>query len=113
MSDVNHTPGPWEVVADQFETGQFQVVDVATQCSIIDSYNGGCASDPSPTEYFFSEANARLIAAAPELLDALVDLLPHAEKAIEELNAKMCGSLYPAINDAKVKRARTAIAKAK
>ena len=46
--------------------------------AIVDS-DGTTVCNPSP----MGEDNARLIAAAPELLDALVLLLPYAARAIQ------------------------------
>lgn len=67
------TPGPWKAeVAERSYPDQAQVIDAPTKCSIIDTYNSGCASDPCPDEVFFSPENARFIAAARTALPALV-----------------------------------------
>ena len=58
------------------------------------------------------DANIRLITAAPDLLAALIELLPYAKRRIHELNDTMVGSLYPMINEAKLERGEDAIAKA-
>lgn len=70
MSNTTHTPGPWATA-----------VVVKDFVSVIDEKNGQYIADV----YYRSdddgnnetEANARLIAAAPELLDALVSLTDH------------------------------------
>lgn len=72
--DAKHTPGPWEMgEAGSWEDGLRTATeyfvrrpgdDVAIASDIIDP-----ANDDTP-----SEANARLIAAAPELLAALKEL---------------------------------------
>ena len=69
-----YTPGPWvahrnsafwEIDADTSE-GLFKLGDV-------------CASDPEHPDGGLQEANARLIAAAPELLEALEMMLDMSE----------------------------------
>jgi hypothetical protein len=65
MSEIKHTPGPW--VFDEDE------------CSEIPALHLYCADSKNPFHGSRSEeelkANARLIAAAPELLEALQRLL--------------------------------------
>lgn len=64
MSEVKFTPGPW--LAQPPEGGRWYPWDVVAECEIggfICQTSGNC------------EANARLIAAAPELLAALKNLL--------------------------------------
>lgn len=63
MSDKMHTPGPWKVAAaslDVWEDGGYTICEVYPP------------SANSPEKV----ANARLIAAAPELLEALEMLMP-------------------------------------
>lgn len=48
---------------------------------------------------------------ADELLACLVDLLPCARKYLLELNKKMIGDLYPAINVGRIERAEAVINK--
>ena len=55
MNGFNHTPGPWRIVGDEVASGMTQIAEVYR------AVNGS--------------ANARLIAAAPELLDALQVML--------------------------------------
>lgn len=72
--NTKHTPGPWEVAeAGSWKGGKRTSTeyfvrrpgdDVAIASDIIDP-----ANDDAP-----SEANARLIAAAPDLLEALIEL---------------------------------------
>ena len=67
-----HTPGPWEVKrVERFHVG----------------IPGQIGADPAD---FLTEANARLIAAAPDLLQALVQLLD----AID--NPRMCRAEFEA-----------------
>lgn len=101
---VPHTPGPWRP-------------NVAGGADLIDARKRlvARAYDPEDDDAVTREAaaNARLIAAAPDLLAALEDLLPYAAREIKRLNDTMVGSLYPAINLAKLDRAEAAIAKAR
>jgi hypothetical protein len=57
---MSHTPGPWVVDADE---GRILATD-ARQTIVVDSF-GGSISNPAVL------ADARLIAAAPEMLNAL------------------------------------------
>ena len=50
-----HTPGPWRIKFDEFE------------CEWVINWKGGYAE----VNGWFSEDNARLIAAAPDMLEAL------------------------------------------
>ena len=89
---TKHTPGPWHVDTED------QDADIHSGFGMVAKTMGhGHAQDGEGT------ANARLIAAAPELLDALqsmVSQFPEAElRADPDLHAS-------------VKRARAAIAKA-
>jgi hypothetical protein len=58
---TKHTPGPW--VARQSAHGPIDIFD-SQERDVVTVYGGGV-----PSEH--KQANARLIAAAPELLDAL------------------------------------------
>jgi hypothetical protein len=78
MSDINatHTPGPWAVVRSNSAEGAdvwWIVGNIGSHNSEKDigSVQGGC----SPTH----EADAALIAAAPDLLDALYRIKTEAE----------------------------------
>lgn len=66
-----HTPGPWEV--EQGINLCWGVVDPHTKNEICRLYN--CREDP----LYNSEANSKLIAAAPELLYACRALLYHCQ----------------------------------
>lgn len=65
---MKHTPGPWHVGGPNKCT----IYDKHGQ-RLANSFEGVMATQRTDSE---CEANARLIAAAPELLDALVNLLP-------------------------------------
>ena len=64
MTDTTHTPGPWRVL---HKTGVFPMDS--------DCWTIGTAEQHRKEH----EANARLIAAAPDLLAALQEVLPLAE----------------------------------
>lgn len=101
MTNDKHTPGPW-VTEDRTSKGAgFSVIatDVHYSCSGVAHYAG--------------EADARLIAAAPDLLEAL-------EQIIWKLRRKEMVASCPErfefakidINDAVIRLAREALAKA-
>lgn len=87
---AKHTPGPWryrgwpskriDAGAEPFNSGQIAEVDTyGTKGYGID---GKSAAKEA-------EANARLIASAPELLEAVKDLIEYAE--IQEVDLYICG----------------------
>lgn len=76
MSDtatqVMHTPGPWELSEHKNSDGRCVVLANGIVLALV------CARASSPAsgrQYFEKDANARLIAAAPELLAALKHLV--------------------------------------
>lgn len=75
MSNQSHTPGPWElegrkIVSTSNSLIKFGYINKFNRKVIV--YQPWLYSDPSGNE---SESNARLIAAAPELLEALEGIL--------------------------------------
>lgn len=62
MSGAKHTPGPW--VWQHWPDGQNTVATQATLGTVANVWTSGAGVD-------IDKANARLIAAAPELLEAL------------------------------------------
>lgn len=103
MSD--HTPGPWVEFCDQGSTVAIMPAGRDGDVCVF--------SDPYPTP-----ANARLIAAAPDLLEAaqLLEVAEDERQYCEECEGEgepeACGTCFPMFDDARVKR-RLAIAKAK
>ena len=101
MSKAKHTEGPWTLRPLNEEIGEYEIVgprhsDETGESEYIAVVCGGLPE---------SEANARLIAAAPELLEALEELLSAVDKA--------CGTAIPRGSfSAARKAARDAIAKA-
>ena len=92
-----HTPGPWHI---DTEDGGARILD--DDELIIAGIYGFSAPDRDGQE----DANARLIAAAPDLLAALKGLLESIQDVERETNT-MYGTLDGALADA-----RAAIAKA-
>lgn len=88
MSEVRHTPGPWAYI----DATQVAAMGFAPKCVIkagdkqIASFSWHTDSPWFPTKAE-SQANARLIAAAPDLLEALKDVLRIADRATTEFDA--------------------------
>ncbi len=85
MSTAKHTPGPWKTLhSDLSQTAQYIVIDEgAVKKSMRSVRLIGIASDGNP----HCEANARLMAAAPELLAALRNLLAVSVSGADEIEA--------------------------
>lgn len=66
MSKAKHTPGPWEAVGNLVRSPMFQPDGLPRGVQIVECMDG--YFQPFTEE---AKANAHLIAAAPELLDAL------------------------------------------
>ena len=60
--DLEHTPGPWE--ADGFEVYAFEECEYHPVAD--------CTPTKSCREKYIGEANARLVSAAPDMLEALI-----------------------------------------
>lgn len=79
MSKQQHTLGPWKYFG-AFNGSDFTVTkknDEHTKIAVISFEHSGMEEAKSPTE---ATANARLIAAAPELLEALKDLTEYVDQ---------------------------------
>ena len=108
---TEHTPGPWRGVEQDGGTWALLSLSVhygpiLAGARFID-VNMGIGSVAE------NEANARLIAAAPELLDALHDTLAHFESIIARIDDG--AKIYPADRaalDARFRQARTVLAAA-
>lgn len=80
MSTTKHTPGPWRAVIDSDFTPGIDADDIGESIVVIGPNNlstdlgiwGRCREE--------AEANAHLIAAAPDLLAALQTLVEQAER---------------------------------
>lgn len=100
LTDLKHSPGPWrladtDVVADAF----------GEEVLIAGVYAGGYTRGGNGNRERL-EANARLIAAAPELLEALKAILADCGETT------MDGYVENSIHSDEVNKARAAISKA-
>lgn len=103
MGESKHTPGPW--IATASDNGEWGI-DAASGWGIA-TVAGSAGDGPGNDE---SDANARLIAAAPELLEALEHLVDQGEK--QRKAAVFGGSLHPFDMKGALKKAVDALAKA-
>lgn len=67
---MSHTPGPWRVLPDEGK-GYFRIRGLGRRYRIANVLN------PNLSEQSQSAANARLIAAAPDLLEALKEAVAY------------------------------------
>ncbi|MDW9528106.1 hypothetical protein RWE87_05100 [Sinorhizobium meliloti] len=112
MSESKHTPGPWGYVASTENHGPY-VANEWGYGDICDCYtmsdpnslsirNGG-HSKPIHFHNEEADANARLIAAAPDLLAALKSLGPILEEIHDKWDEGMrAGKLIVALRDPKL-----------
>jgi len=107
-----HTPGPW--IAERSEVvgvdGTLIAIGLASchsyQTWVIDPKKGKLAHTPE------AQANARLIAAAPDLLEALMDILGPLNVCSLNANIPAEECIPIDITMGELRRARAAIAKA-
>jgi len=79
-----HTPGPWYVGCEDEDTGEIEVISGVRPyvCLVLP----GAIDEVTP-------ANARLIAAAPELLEALTEIVTAADgDGWKKLDATFAGA---------------------
>lgn len=96
-TQAKHTPGPWEI--SQNEAGELDICEEGAGDMLADLAK--CKN---------AEANARLISAAPEMLDALRVTLHRAEQARH--SSEQLGPIAAEWLDGIITEARQAIAKA-
>jgi hypothetical protein len=102
MSGSAFTPGPWEVRSEGQYSTFIGPIDGTGHVAEAHQYSNG--RRPTPEE---RGPNARLIAAAPELYEALAELLKHAgiaDAAAEDIDGE---------DHARESAARRALAKAR
>ena len=100
MTETKHTPGPWVVEPENYDCDGGTLVRTKGKICLANVWGVMFAKTPDDE----SLANARLIAAAPDLLEALEYLAGACELALD--------NDYPEGRDP-VSVARAAIAKAK
>jgi hypothetical protein len=81
-----HTPGPWHYIKsypfeEAYNGGEHLILDSGGFVVALTNYDT-LNRNPSAPTYLTSEADARLIAAAPELLAALETLLESADRGV-------------------------------
>ena len=91
-----HTPGPWE------ETDTEDYIDIDSGCERICSVyvSDSFGSEYSPEEIANKKANAKLISAAPELLEALQCLMSRVAKDAESYAQEGNEPIWAFIEDA-------------
>lgn len=80
---TNHTPGPWTAKPWTYENGKRTVCTIQTDTDAIAQVLDLWCPDDRTAE---KEANARLIAAAPDLLAALRAVIRVADRATDEFD---------------------------
>lgn len=109
-AEAKHTPGPWEYVPSNENHGPYvvgpfggDIADCYTMSNLRDSAicNGG-TSKPIPFFHEMADPNARLIAAAPDMYEAL-----------KECRDQLWHLAKDKINNPWLKQASAALAKAR
>lgn len=118
MSKAQHTPGPWRVDRNNVHVGQIAIIHHCVGNDWVEIW-----SPEWPDDEHVQEANTRLIAAAPELLEALERLTANAiaeRDCFYDSVSTSDGEVRDpgeqealARDDARIDAARAAIAKAK
>lgn len=86
MSAAKHTPGPWTI--DRRCNGLVSVIDFAGDTEFTAGRVARCeAEDDNSAAIHVNDANARLIAAAPNLAEALARVAEflHANYAVSDM----------------------------
>lgn len=77
-----HTPGPWSIDYEDWGKPNYRQIDAPTHgalAEVVWRMEGDCRENKNSPE---REANAHLIAAAPELLEALEALEPYLDSLL-------------------------------
>ena len=77
MSNTQHTPGPWSITESSEHWGRINCTITSQDGDVATSWQQGTT---------LNRVNARLIAAAPELLSALNAMLTHMGMDEDEWN---------------------------
>ena len=89
MSEIKHTPGPWRIAVDSWGRTEIESDNPrdnaeTDQVLVLASSIGGRIHGENFDDYSEVEANVKLIAAAPELLEALTQLKTQVENRCGE-----------------------------
>lgn len=83
---MSHTPGPWRLRLKDDECGDYFIIEMADARRSswqpqhrIEYPEGGTVRESHPEQFAEAQANALLIAAAPELLAALIAVVDNIE----------------------------------
>lgn len=76
MENLKHTKGEWEITPNKLLIVKSGTLDIISDCDTTDVETSLTKSE--------SEANAKLIAAAPNLLEALIEARKHMTAHIPE-----------------------------
>jgi hypothetical protein len=90
---MQHTPGPWVYKRHEKHGDVDHIATVAWCSDYCIGKDCGTAASRNYESHGTDEADARLIAAAPDLLNALRSLLRHVER-VQELMAEECGAWF-------------------
>lgn len=101
---MQHTPGPWHVDLRHYGTERGHVAISADQHTALAQVVWQMIDDDGPLQSGI--ANAQLIAAAPDMANALRCLLRHAER-VNEVLAQECGVRF--LDDGPLGMARDAL----
>lgn len=92
MTDSKHTPGPWELDTDEaWPDVKVYADNLQFRVAIITDYADGVDKEQDKQMRAEQAANARLIAAAPELLAALEELVERLETLEHDHRVKHIG----------------------
>jgi hypothetical protein len=109
MTKVKHTPGPWEISYRESGFIQDGHVIMGNDLEIAHVEPWERMDDDAIEE---AEANAELIAAAPDLLDALMHLLHDFEEEVQSVDSDSWSFGDPGSWTDAITKARAAIKKA-
>ena len=98
MSEAGFTKGPWEIVPDPDSVWYY--------VHIVDGEGGDVAAVYRRSEPAEGPANARLMAAAPDLLEALQTIVNGWDRSPQSAGAGLEATFYDGIEQAKAAIAR-------
>jgi hypothetical protein len=82
MTELKHTPGPWYCIPGEFD----YVREEFTDACIARVFEDNGHADERGREDLPQEANARLISAAPDLIEACEIWIQHYDKYVRDKN---------------------------